>query len=91
MKLKTVVPAAHLIIEELKVRFPGYSTNPVIQDHDHWADGVDESVRFICWEEGPYEWAMKVSNPDSRWHIEVDGIFLEPYNSFVLAVMPKDI
>lgn len=89
MKLKTVVPATNILIQQLKVSFPGYSTDPIMQDSDHWGSASDD-VRYICWEEGPYEWAMKVSNPDDAHYMKIPGIFLEPYNSFVLAVIPED-
>ena len=52
----------------------------LVQEPGHWADG---DAWYVCWEEGPYEWAMDVDNPSI-----VPGLFVEPYNSFVLAIYP---
>lgn len=58
-----------------------WGSQPVVQEPGHWADG--ESW-YVCWEEGPYEWALNVP------YAAVPGLFLEPYNNFVLAVTTDD-
>lgn len=76
---------AKKLVSQLQAKFPGYPS-PVIQEADHWGGSGD--MLYVCWEEGPYEWTMMVSNPDDPNHIRIPGVFMEPYNSFVMAVIP---
>lgn len=71
------------VVELLRKKYGYLGDYVLIQPAEHWVD-YDNGQMYVCWEEGEYEWTMHIE-PDA-----IPGLFLEPYNTFVLSVSLKD-
>jgi hypothetical protein len=74
---------ARAAVAKMFQKYSTYPTQPIVQEPGHWSER-DTECWYVCWEEGPEDWALKVP------YAMVPGLFLEPYNSFVLAVTTED-
>lgn len=73
------------VVAEVETKFARFIEagwpKPYLFDGTH--EELDEDSWVISWEEGPDDWAM------NAWPSEVPGVFVEPINSFTLAVHPE--
>lgn len=67
--------------------FPGEDGPQLVEK---WEAPSGRIVRWVVlWEEGPDEWVFQIEDKDtmSSWP---EGVWSEPYNSYVLALYPRD-
>lgn len=95
-KAITTAKAEQVLKSVTKAFGPWESTPTLVLDWEA------EGVHAICWEEGPYEWAVQYCNLAAGYDAKdeefgftwkaiepVKGVFVEPYYSFVLCIYPE--
>ena len=63
--------------------FRSYEDSLEVKPADWWSENASEDGYCVQFEEGPYAWAL-------GYVTKVPGVWVEPYNSFVLMVYPND-